>query len=60
MSSEKNFSMAPENTQISFEEIEARRYDKLSKSPEEMFNPSIREARPLEVGFERTKEILGL
>ena len=61
MSNEKNFSMTPvNNNQLSFEELEARRYSKLANSSEEMFNPSTKEAKPLEVGFERTKEILGL
>ena len=60
MSNEKIFSTTPVNNQTSFKEIEARRYSKLAKSSEEMFNPSRKEAKPLEVGFERTKEILGL
>ncbi len=60
MSNEKIFSTAPVNNQTTFEEIEARRYSKLATSSEGMFNPSTKEARPLEVGFERTKEILGL
>ena len=59
MIKEKIFSVAPINT-TTFEEIEARRYAKLRKSPKELFNPKIREANPLEVGYERTKEILGL
>ena len=59
MIKEKIFSVASTNTST-FGEIEARRYAKLKKSPKELFNPRIREANPLEVGYERTKEILGL
>ena len=57
---EKIFSLTPENTNSSFGDIEARRYAKLKKSPDYMFNPCSREAKPLEVGYEHTKEILGL
>ena len=56
---EKTFSTATLNT-TSFEEIEARRFAKLKASPKEMFNSKFREAFPLEIGFEHTKEILGL
>ena len=59
MSNEKNFSNAT-GKQDSFGDIEARRYAKLKKSPDYMFNPCSREAKPLEVGYEHTKEILGL
>lgn len=59
MSNEKNFSNAT-CKQNSFGDIEARRYAKLKKSPDYMFNPCSREAKPLEVGYEHTKEILGL
>ena len=57
MKIEKIFSKTPVNS--SFEEIEAGRYAKLKSSPKEMFNPSQKEASPLE-GYERTKKSLGL
>ena len=57
---EKIFSLTPENTNSSFGESEARRYTKVENSPEYMFNPCSREAKPLEVGYEHTKKILGL
>ena len=59
MINEKTFSNAT-SKQNSFGDIEARRYAKLKKSPDYMFNPCSGEANPLEVGYERTKEILGL
>ena len=59
MIKEKIFSVASTNTST-FGEIETRRYTKQEKSPKELFNPKTREANPLEVGYGRTKEILGL
>lgn len=60
MSNEKNFSSTPVNTNSSFKEFEDKRYKNFKKSPRYMFNPCQREAKPLEVGYEHTKEILGL
>ena len=59
MINEKTFSNATSKQNL-FGDIEVRRYTRLKNSPDDMFNPCSGEANPLEVGYERTKEILGL